>query len=70
LVELKALSEEIEDEPTVNEVDDEDNELEGDIRLEDDDDDGLEDERKALSADEIAKLEADLIPVRLMLTKV
>jgi hypothetical protein len=67
LNELMALSNEIEDEPTVTGVEDGD---EGtDLRVEDDED-GLEDEREVLSEEEIAQLEADLIPVRLMLTKV
>ena len=62
--ELMALSNEIEDEPTMNEVDDN-----NDGNLEDNEE-GLEDECQALSADEITQFEVDLIPVRLMLTKV
>jgi len=38
--------------------------------LSDDDDDGLGDERGSMSEDEMAELEEDIIPIRLMLTKV
>jgi hypothetical protein len=63
--ELLALSAEIENEPGIGDLDDgvdEDDSLGNE--------EGLEDEREELSAEEIAELEADLIPVRLMLTKV
>jgi hypothetical protein len=70
LNELMALSDEIEEEPTVTGLDDEDSGLEGTDLPVEDDEDGSEDEREDLSADEIAQLEADLIPIRLMLTKV
>ena len=62
--ELLALSTEIEDDPS--EVGDKDDEG-GDSE---DNEEGLEDERQDLSAEQIAELEADLIPVHLMLTKV
>ena len=67
--ELLALSTEIEDDPSgvddlqVGDKDDEG----GDSK---DNEEGLEDEHQDLSAEQIADLEADLIPVRLMLTKV
>ena len=60
--ELQALSEEIEEEATsqgeIEDVEDDDN------------DEGLEDERQDLTEEQIAELEEDLTPVRLMLTKV
>ena len=62
--ELLALSTEIEDDPS--EVGDKDDEG-GDSE---DNEEGLEDECQDLSAEQIAELEADLIPVHLMLTKV
>lgn len=66
--ELLAMANEIEDEPFgVDDVDDSED-SEG-VDFEDNDKE-LEDEREDLSADEIAELEADLLPVRLMLTKV
>jgi hypothetical protein len=64
--ELLAMANEIEDEPSG--VDDVDENSEGDF--EDSNEEGLEDERHDLSAGQIAELEADLLPVRLMLTKV
>jgi archaellum component FlaC len=66
--ELLALSDEIEDELTgVDDEVDDGNDSDADLE---DDEEGLEDERKDLSAEQIAELEADLLPVRLMLTKV
>ena len=63
--ELLALADEIEDDTYG--VDDKDDDEEIDFE---DNEEGLEDERQELSGEEIAELEADLIPVRLMLTKV
>lgn len=61
---LKAVTSEIEDD-----LPDEHPE-EGDDECDDDDDDGLVDERQGMSEEEIVELEADLVPVRLMLAKV
>ena len=67
--ELLSLSTEIEDDPSgvddlqVGDKDDEG----GDSK---DNEERLEDEHQDLSAEQIAELEADLIPVCLMLTKV
>ena len=63
--ELLALSTEIEED--YSRVDDSDDKNED---VEDDNEEGLEDERQHFSAEQIAELDADLIPVRLMLTKV
>ena len=65
--ELLVLANEIEDEPSLADDVDEDTECVGDSE---DNGDGFEDERQDLSAEQIAELEADLLPVRLMLTKV
>lgn len=65
--ELLVLANEIEDEPSLADDVDEDTEGVGDSE---DNGDGFEDERQDLSAEQIAELEADLLPVRLMLTKV
>ena len=65
--ELLVLANEIEDEPSLADDVDEDTEGVGDSE---DNGDGFEDERQDLSAEQIAELEADLLPIRLMLTKV
>ena len=65
--ELLVLANEIEDEPSG--VDEVDEDSEGPSDFEDNGEE-LEDERYDLSAEQIAELEADLLPVRLMLTKV
>ena len=65
--ELLVLANEIEDEPIG--VDEVDEDSEGPSDFEDNGEE-LEDERYDLSAEQIAELEADLLPVRLMLTKV
>ena len=68
--ELVDLSTEIEcddqNSGAVGDLDDSDDELEGAL----DNEEGLEDERQDLSDEQITELEKDLIPVRLMLTKV
>ena len=61
--ELQALSKEIEEEENTSQVETDDVE-------DDDNEEGLEDERQDLTEEQIAELEADLMPVRLMLTKV
>ena len=61
--ELQALSKEIEEEENTSQVETDDVE-------DNDNEEGLEDERQDLTEEQIAELEADLMPVRLMLTKV
>ena len=70
--ELRALSREIEDDADTSQAIEAGIDGADDADDEADDEDGLEDERQdlELSEEEIAALEADLIPVRLMLTKV
>lgn len=67
---LAALAQELEDAEDIpepledNEIDDEN------LETGDDDDDGLGDERKGMSDEEAADLDKNIVPIRLMLTKV